>query len=95
MINKALLYIVLSFLIFGPVNAAKKVTYLKCPLMMVENKGKTYGEDWWPIGAQLNEFYVKINEGKKIKYLFINILQLKILEKIKNLMIMFFKGSCF
>lgn len=67
MINKALLFIVLSFLIFGPVNAAKKVTYLKCPLMMVENKGKTYGEDWWPTGAQLNEFYVKINEGKKDK----------------------------
>ena len=35
--------------------------------MMVENKGKTYPESWWPTGAQLNEFYVKIIESKKVK----------------------------
>ena len=35
--------------------------------MMVENKGKTYPESWWPTGAQLNELYAKIKDGKKIK----------------------------
>ena len=65
--NKILFFILINFLFFNSAYASKNTTYLKCPLMMIENKGKTYSESWWPTGAQLNEFYVKIKEGKKVK----------------------------
>ena len=65
--NKILFFILINFLFFNSAYASKNTTYLKCPLMMVENKGKTYPESWWPTGAELNEFYVKIKDGKKIK----------------------------
>ena len=65
--NKILFFIIINFLFFNSAYASKNTTYLKCPLMMLENKGKTYPESWWPTGAQLNELYAKIKDGKKIK----------------------------
>tara|TARA_B100000575_G_C22970624_1_gene560308 strand:+ start:354 stop:866 length:513 start_codon:yes stop_codon:yes gene_type:complete len=65
--TKILSIILLSFFIFNFAHASKKTTYLKCPMMMKENRGETFPDSWWPIGSQLNEFFVKIVEGKKDK----------------------------
>tara|TARA_Y100000590_G_C15670682_1_gene996142 strand:- start:85 stop:645 length:561 start_codon:yes stop_codon:yes gene_type:complete len=65
--KKLVIIFILSFFLFNTAYAAKKTTYLRCPLKLVENRGKTFTSDWWPIGIELNEFYVKIVESKKTK----------------------------
>ena len=67
MINKILSFIILSFLFFNTAYAAKKTTYLRCPLMMVENKGRTFDASYWKVGDNLNELYAKVVEAKKTK----------------------------
>jgi len=66
MINKILSFIILSFLFFNTAYAAKKTTYLRCPLMMVENKGTSFAS-FWKVGDNLNELYAKVVEAKKTK----------------------------
>ena len=61
--KKLVIIFILSFFLFNTAYAAKKTTYLRCPLKMVENRGKTFDISWWPIGSELNEFYVKIVES--------------------------------
>ncbi len=65
--KKLVIIFILSFFLFNNAYAAKKTTYLRCPLKLVENRGKTFDSSWWPIGSELNEFYVKIVESKKTK----------------------------
>ena len=67
MVKKFILFFIISFLFFNTAYAAKKTTYLRCPLMMVENKGRSFDESWWKIGDNLNEVYAKVIEAKKTK----------------------------
>ena len=67
MIKKIFLSVILSFIFINTTYAAKKITYLRCPLMMVENKGKTFTAPYWKIGDEMNEVYAKIIETKKTK----------------------------
>jgi hypothetical protein len=52
---------------FNTVYTDEKTTYLRCPLMMVENKGRTYDASYWKVGDNLNELYAKVVEAKKTR----------------------------